>query len=123
MTDQDPDNLRQFYRVVFPPGQEIEACVDGLSFQIIDVSESGIKVRGHSLPFEDDKCKGEIGWSDGEKTRFHGKLHRREPGVTVLCEVVGIPFPKIIEEQRRLIREEQEGFGLKVFSPEDLRSE
>ena len=117
--DDRNDNERDFYRVSYAPGDELIILVGGLEFRVANISESGMRVLGASLPFTENGCVGEICWRDGQKTVFRGFLQRRDARETVLCDVEGIPFQQILKEQQRLIREQkrEENVGplLKIY--------
>ena len=111
-------NRRQFYRVSFPKGAEISVRVGGVTYQVVDISESGIKIVGTGVPTTPDGTYvGEVIWYDGATTAFEGHIQRELNNQTALCEVEGIPYQRIIEEQRRLIREKRVPLvpRLKVF--------
>lgn len=117
MTESDvpQENQREFFRVSFSPGNELQVVVEGTHYPIADISESGLRIRGLLPLGDDDSCSGELHWSDGTASSFTGKLIRREGNDTILCEVVGVPFQNILEEQRKQIRENRVPVKLKIF--------
>ena len=97
---------REYFRVEYPSGYRPRFVVAGESFEILDVSECGIRfliVDGTNFIIG-AHIKGNIHFTDGEELECSGVVLRNEFGAVALQQDVSIPLAKIRAEHLNLIR-------------------
>ena len=99
------EQKRQFYRVEYPKSARPTFICDKSQFAVVELSEEGIRlaVKGSSEFRVHQLVVGEIVFHDHSKVKVTASVFREFLGYVVLKCHVGIPLPKIMEEQRYLI--------------------
>ena len=103
------DNNREHFRIIYPTSQRPNMMINGRTYPVIEVSEGGCSIL---LPREDPMLK--------KGLRFHAMItfgkrgNENIAGVFVRIEAgkysikfdegAGVPLPRIMEEQRYLIK-------------------
>jgi hypothetical protein len=107
-------NNRQYVRIYYPwncPKEYLpELTIHYRSFQLLDISETGIRFyvpRMNLLP--DDILTGAIKFSDDSVVECSGVVVRRTKDQIALKLIIGIPYSYIASEQVRLRNLEAEG--------------
>ncbi len=98
---------REYFRIVYPSSECPRLLIDGLAYDVIDVSERGIRFDngGSDNLFEIDQVvRGRIIFRDDQVCSVEGKVLRNFDGATVILLTRGIPPRLLMHEQRRLIR-------------------
>jgi hypothetical protein len=108
------DRERQYYRLLFPPGDLAEFTVGALRMHIHEVSERGIRyepVAGHD-PRIGDELEGVVVFKRVGQFPIRGKLSRRQGTTVVLViDAPGIPYAALLQEQLHLRRRYPERFA------------
>lgn len=107
------DNQRRnHFRVEYPPSEMPRLRIGDEVFSVKDLSEKGIRF----LPSRSSKLtpgqgvKGSVTFTDGVSYIILGHVLRTQNGDIVLNLDQGVPFSRMLEEQRRLIQQ----FGKKA---------
>ena len=97
---------REHFRIEFPSSERPSIIVNGRSHSVIDLSEQGIKVHwtNHDLPLIGNPLYGVVVFTDGSKVDIQGKVIRASGAIVIVNLTQGIPYPKMLAEQRRLIQ-------------------
>ncbi len=103
------DEKREFFRLVYPLSEKQFVSLSGARFQVLDMSEEGVRVvvadeQIDLLGQEGDPISGNIQFSDQSVHEVKGTILRRCPGECVVQLSKGVPFPTMMAEQRRLIQ-------------------
>ena len=103
------ENNREHFRIVYPPPQRPSITLNGRSYHVVEVSEGGCSLLA---PREEALFK--VGQSFRAMITFGKRGNESVTGVFVRVdgskfsvrfdEGVGIPLPRIMEEQRYLIK-------------------
>jgi hypothetical protein len=97
---------RDYYRIIYPRGDEPVLVIAGLHYPIVDLAEGGLKFRiSGSLPiFKGGALKASIIFHDDQVVEVAGKMIRKSLRYVVVHLDHGIPLKKIMEEQRFLLK-------------------
>jgi hypothetical protein len=98
-------NERAYYRVRFPLAERPSLLVGETTYPVLDFSEGGLCVGVHAPSLSlDDTVVGVVRFHDGEEFAIAGRVVREgQDNVGLLLDNQGIPFRKVIDEQRRLL--------------------
>ncbi len=97
---------REHYRVAYPTVARPKLLVQGHTFDVVDVSERGIRFRlGEATPptpgFE---IEGTVRFKRGETVDVRGTVLRLDDGEVCARLEQGVPLRVIMEEQRFLLQ-------------------
>ncbi len=98
-------NERKQYRVRFPFAERPSLLVGETTYPVLDFSEGGlcVGILAPSLSL-DEKVAGVVRFHDGEEFAVAGRVVRVGPdNAGLVLDKQGIPFRKVIDEQRRLL--------------------
>ena len=97
---------RVYYRLGHPYADIPKLMVWGDEYQAIDVSEEGVKFRcdEYSGVKMGQTISATITFQDGESFDLEGKIARIQDNEIAITLSKGIPYKKIVQEQRYLIR-------------------
>jgi c-di-GMP-binding flagellar brake protein YcgR len=100
-------NRRQFVRIYYPqecPQKFLpELNIHYRSYQILDISEGGIRFHvPHMSLIHDEIVTGTIKFPDNTFIEISGEIVRRGRNQIALKFIKGIPFSRIMSEQTRL---------------------
>ena len=100
------EQRREHYRVHYPECDRPAVKILGRDFEVEEIAERGIKVCAMKEAVEDfdETAFFTITFHDGEYYDLEGKLKRAEKGRFVLQLSKSIPYQRIVEEQRYLIK-------------------
>ena len=103
-------NRREFFRVVYPVTDRPTLEIDGKEYQIVDLSEFGIKFFTHSVGafYANLPVRIQITFHDGKTLNLLGTILRlegegEEEEIAVILLSKEIPTSRIMKEQRYLI--------------------
>jgi len=98
------ENRRDHYRIRYPISCRPVLRIAGKNFEIIDISESGIKF--HCENIEDyranQELQGTVVFNDGKPLILKGNILRVYKKTAIVWLSVNIPFSRIVREQRFL---------------------
>ena len=99
------ESKRKFFRIFYPNNDCPRLLLSGMSFNVIDVSEEGVRfivksVTGFTVG---QSASGSVTFADGESFLIHGSVARVTDSDVSLNLKRAIPLRKIMAEQRRLI--------------------
>lgn len=101
-------NQRENFRIEYPAPERPLLRIAGVEHQVLDLSEKGVKfqITEAFKPAVKVQVMGEIKFKDGKTCRVTGTVLRvdEKNGFAVLALTLGIPLPKMMEEQRYLIQ-------------------
>lgn len=99
-------NLRKFFRVAYPPELMPTFRGDGTEFLVTEVSEGGLRIRcDNRFRFRmGTEISGEIVFLDGGIVAISGIILRGDGDDFVVALIEGVPFRRIVLEQRNLLR-------------------
>lgn len=107
------DKERQFYRLLFPPGDLAEFRVDAFRMHIHEVSERGVRYEpkpGHE-PKVGDEIEGTVIFKRVGQFEVKGKMVRWQSGTAVVVlEPPGLPYSALMQEQLFLRKRYPERF-------------
>ena len=103
MNAESGRNRREFFRLVFPVGEELAAWIDDAEYKVNEISERTIRFTAKEVPHLNGKCCGLLTWSDGRVISFEGLIGPLNRNQRVIIDVRGIVMPDIVAEQRRLL--------------------
>ncbi len=99
------EQRRRFYRIKYPFIERPELTLDNKSYQVIDISEGGVKFFSPVTTFKvDEYIKGSIKFHDGEIISVEGHVLRLQNKRVIILLDRGIPLQRILKEQRFLIK-------------------
>jgi hypothetical protein len=103
---------RQHYRIQYPVAARPHIIIEGRSFEVIDLSEGGVRFRTEDTPSFGmaDNVSGRIRFQRTEVVEVKGAVVRLGSREVALKLNVAIPLRVIIEEQRYL-REQHRGLA------------
>jgi hypothetical protein len=103
---------RQHYRIQYPAAARPHITIEGRSFEVIDLSEGGVRFRTEDTPSFGmaDNVSGRIRFQRTEVVEVKGAVVRLGSREVALKLNVAIPLRVIIEEQRYL-REQHRGLA------------
>lgn len=96
------ENRREHYRIIYPLTCRPKLRIVRKEYDVVDISESGVKFlhnRGAKLT-PGSKIEAEITFDDGSSLDIHGEILRINDNILILKLHRGIPFWKIVDEQR-----------------------
>lgn len=101
-------NERECFRIEYPDNNHPFLDVGGRSFEVVNISEKGVRVRydsdGKGFPV-DAGVLGVINMRCGDVVEVEGEVLRHvEDGFVVLFSIQPIPLASIINEQRYFAR-------------------
>jgi hypothetical protein len=89
---------REYFRIKYPHDSTPKLLITDEEFNIIDISEQGIK-------FDLEKTiQGIITFHDGESLSIEGKFLRTQSNEIVIQPIKGIPSERITKEQKYLMK-------------------
>jgi hypothetical protein len=96
---------REHYRVAYPAALRPKLLVHGVSFDVVDISERGIRFRlGSAQPPEPGfELQGVLRFKRGETITIRGAVLRVDQGEVAAGLEEGIPLRVVMEEQRFLL--------------------
>jgi hypothetical protein len=96
---------REHYRVAYPTALRPKLLVHGVSFDVVDISERGIRFRLGSAqaPEPGFELQGVLRFRRGETIAIHGSVLRVDNGEVAARLEEGIPLRVVMEEQRFLL--------------------
>jgi hypothetical protein len=113
----DPgDNTRQTFRIVYPEGEQ-PRLVTGLrpgppaSFQVVDLSEEGLRLDDAEGLRGDAEIAGELQFADGRRAQVAGTVVRRQGRQACLHLTSTVPPNLVVEEQLRLRKRQRAQAG------------
>ena len=112
MPPEPGDNPRQTFRIVYP-AEEQPQLVTGRcagqpqSFQVVDLSEEGLRLSDADRLVEDGEVAGELHFADGRHAQVAGTVVRRDDHQVCLHLTSTVPANLVIEEQLRLSRRQR----------------
>lgn len=100
------EQRREYFRVEFPLGFRPKLSIMGDSFDVLDISECGIRfLIGDDVNFIiGTHINGSIRFSDGEELVCKGVVLRKEFGSVAVHHDVPVPLARIRLEHLNLIR-------------------
>lgn len=101
------DQKRDHFRVVFPPEDRPTLKVDGILLTVLDLSEFGSRIAKDSWAANiGDKIRGMVTFPDDSTYDIVGEVVRieDESNEVAISFDIGIPLPKMMEQQRYLIQ-------------------
>ena len=98
---------REHFRLQFPPFKRPKLYVDLRMFEILEVSEAGIKAAagGGTTPPVGQIFEGIVVFTDGSREQVKGKLLRRDGDIFVMKLTQGISLQKMYDEHRKLMQQ------------------
>lgn len=104
-TEYNGENTRQFYRVEYPETESPVLHAAGYELHAINVSEKGGKFlnKGEKQLNCGDRVLGKITFSDGKSLPVEGEVLKVFDKEVVICFSKGLPYSRIIKEQRLLM--------------------
>lgn len=103
MTDQK----RAHFRLQYPVASRPKITLRNETLEIIDISEMGVRfgvAKASSWRGLTEVMQATITFTDGEKVAVLGKVLRVTADQVVLQLTRGIPYAKIMSEQRRILQ-------------------
>ena len=100
------EQRREHFRVFYPVSERPKIRILGEDYDVAEAAERGIKFcarKGAENKFE-EIVYATITFHDGEFYDFEGKVKRLEKDEIVLQLSKGIPYKRIVKEQRYLIK-------------------
>ncbi|HEY7683372.1 MAG TPA: PilZ domain-containing protein [Gemmatimonadales bacterium] len=96
---------REHYRVAYPTALRPKLVVQGVAFEVLDISERGIRFRLGDLaaPEPGFEVQGEVRFKGGDSLDIRGTVLRVHDGEVAARLDEGIPLRVIMEEQRFLL--------------------
>jgi hypothetical protein len=96
---------REHYRVAYPTALRPKLLVHGVSFDVVDISERGIRFRLGSAqaPEPGFELHGVLRFRRGETITIRGAVLRVDQGEVAARLEEGIPLRVVMEEQRFLL--------------------
>jgi len=96
---------REHYRVAYPTALRPKLLVHGVSFDVVDISERGIRFRLGSAqaPQPGFELEGVLRFRRGETITVRGSVLRVDQGEVAARLEEGIPLRVVMEEQRFLL--------------------
>jgi len=100
------EQRREYFRVEYPSGYRPRFITKDQSFDILDVSECGIRflVVDNARFIIGEPVKGIVCFTDGEELECSGIVLRKELGTVAVQNDVTIPLARIRAEHLNLIR-------------------
>ncbi len=95
-------NRREHYRVEYPISSRPKLIIEGIQYEVMDVSEKGIRFLSESSnEFQvESEVKGKIVFHDNEVQEVEGTILRVAEKQTIIYLSVNISFFIIVQEQR-----------------------
>ena len=100
-------NQRQHFRIEYPIPDRPKVEIDGKLYPVLDLSEKGLKLLGgpRFKPKTTTKIHGKVYFHDKTMCHVIGVVLRVNDDESVVLKLSdGVPLPKIMDEQRQLIR-------------------
>lgn len=96
---------REHYRVAYPTALRPKLLVHGVSFDVVDISERGIRFRLGTAqkPEPGFEVQGVLRFKRGETITIRGTVLRVDQGEVAARLEEGIPLRVIMDEQRFLL--------------------
>ena len=100
------ENRRQFFRIEYPEKMGPRFVIKGLAYQVLDLSEHGIKLKAlSSITFKvGEKVVGSLSFPSGESMLTFGNIRRLTVDTISIQFNQPVPYRIIMSEQRRLIQ-------------------
>ena len=108
-------NQRDHFRLEYPAADRPTILVQGTLYAVLDLSEKGVKfaVPKQFKPPPNKKIKATITFKDGKKIEIAGSVLRilegKDDNQCVMELSEGVPLPKMMEEQRILLKKYRPG--------------
>ncbi len=103
MNSSNFDNRRRFFRLAFPPGEELATWIEGSEYLVNEISERTLRFTKAYIPNKRGICRGILQWSNGNIVFFRGLTGPLNGNFRVIIDVLGIEMQDVIREQRRLL--------------------
>lgn len=99
-----PENVREYFRILYPLDEQPILTIDGARYRVRDCSERGLAFRARDGRFApDEELRGRVEFMSGSKVDVSGRVVRHvDDLVAVKLTDDTIPFAVILAEQRRL---------------------
>jgi hypothetical protein len=96
---------REHYRVAYPTSLRPKLLVHGVSFDVVDISERGVRFRlgTAAAPERGFEVQGVIRFRRGETVTVRGSVLRVVQGEVAVHLEEGIPLRVVMDEQRFLL--------------------
>ena len=96
---------REHYRVAYPTALRPKLVVQGVPFDVVDISERGIRFRlgQTTAPEPGFEVQGDVRFKRGDSITIRGTVLRVHDGEVAARLEEGIPLRVIMEEQRFLL--------------------
>lgn len=103
----EPQNLRAYFRLEYPRELMPTIVIGTREFAVPEISEYGFRIRCQQFDqFKvGDLVKGIIHFSDGTSLAIISSVYRRDHKEFVLQPSDQIPYKRILDEQRRIIKQ------------------
>ena len=102
---QEKNERRRHFRLRFPLKERATLSVDGMTLEVYEVSESGLRLAmDKPVKFKSNLIKGDLCFADGTVLKVKGTVFRKEKNTIVLANVDGLSFKHLMQEQMRLLR-------------------
>ena len=100
---------RNHFRIKFPIGFRPTVSMDMGTFEVIDLSEFGIKFDGEQIDWTpyDKPMEMVISFPGGDSKKVEGKVLRIANNEVVVLLSIPVPWRKIVELQRAIIQRER----------------
>jgi hypothetical protein len=102
--DEQHPSTREHFRVQYPTAARPKVVLEGLTYDVVDLSEGGIKfsVGKHPLLPVNKEFSATVRFQRGEVIDITGRVLRTADRHVAARLSSGIPFKVILEEQRYL---------------------
>jgi hypothetical protein len=96
---------REHYRVAYPTALRPKLVIHGVSFDVVDISERGIRFRLGKAEYPQPglEVQGAVVFKRGESITIRGTVLRVSEGEVAARLEEGVPLRVIMEEQRFLL--------------------
>ena len=99
------ETKRNYFRIDYPPSERPRLVIEGEEFSILNLSEQGLRFEPKGKSFAlGSALRGSIRFSDGMSYLVRGLVARTQVGDVVVQLQQGIPLPRMLQEERRLIQ-------------------
>lgn len=103
----EAEQKRAHFRIVYPVGSRPKITLRNQTFDVVDLSEMGVRFAtrdAKSWRSIVDVIQASILFADNEKVAVIGKVLRTTDDQVILQLTKGVPFAKVMAEQRRILQ-------------------